>query len=130
MKYRAFEKALALAVLAESELHVLSVGERPPRFASTIDEVEDSREAAEEYYGNVGKQLQEQAERVEVTLTTHLEFGPDVETIVEFVKKNQFDLLVIGVVGHSKIFQKLMGTWGSTAQNLARLAPCTLLMVK
>jgi nucleotide-binding universal stress UspA family protein len=37
---------------------------------------------------------------------------------------------VIGFVGHSNVLKKLLGNWGSTAQNLTRLSPCTVLVVK
>jgi len=41
---RAFEKALALTLFAESELHVLYVSKSAPQFAATITEVEDHKE--------------------------------------------------------------------------------------
>jgi nucleotide-binding universal stress UspA family protein len=53
--------------------------------------------------------------------------GHEVETVINFAKERQADLLVIGFMGHSKIFGRI---WGSTSQNLARLAPCTVLVVK
>jgi nucleotide-binding universal stress UspA family protein len=46
---------------------------------------------------------------------------------VTFAKDHGFDLLVIGFMGHSKIFGRI---WGSTSQNLAKLSPCTVLVVK
>jgi len=53
--------------------------------------------------------------------------GHEVETIVTFAKDHGFDLLVIGFMGHSKIFGRI---WGSTSQNLTKLSPCTVLVVK
>jgi nucleotide-binding universal stress UspA family protein len=46
---------------------------------------------------------------------------------VQFVKERDFDVLVIGFMGHSRIFDRI---WGGTSQNLARLAPCSVLVVK
>jgi nucleotide-binding universal stress UspA family protein len=57
-------------------------------------------------------------------------YGQDVETTVSFISNQRFDLLVIGVVGRPNILKKLMDNRLSTSQNLAHLAPCTVLMVK
>jgi len=46
---------------------------------------------------------------------------------VEFIKQNGFDLLVIGFMGHSAVYDRVMG---STCQSLVRLAPCAVLVVK
>ena len=40
---------------------------------------------------------------------------------------HRFDLLVVGFMGHSTIFGH---EWGSTSQNLMRLAPCAVLVAK
>ncbi|PIW89068.1 MAG: universal stress protein, partial [Nitrospirae bacterium CG_4_8_14_3_um_filter_44_28] len=53
--------------------------------------------------------------------------GHEVETIVNYAKEGEFDLLVIGFMGHSKIFGRV---WGSTSQNITKLAPCTVVVVK
>jgi nucleotide-binding universal stress UspA family protein len=50
-----------------------------------------------------------------------------VETIVQFLNDRGFDLLVIGFMGHSRVFDHI---WSGTSQNLARLAPCSVLVVK
>jgi nucleotide-binding universal stress UspA family protein len=127
---RAFEKALALTLWAESELHVTYMSESPPQFASTIDEVDDHKEAAEAVYEDLAGELRRQAAGVEVSLETHFQYGQDVETIVSFIRDQHFDLLVIGVVDRPKILKKLTGNRLTIAQNLAHLAPCTVLMVK
>jgi nucleotide-binding universal stress UspA family protein len=127
---RAFEKALALTLWAESELHVTYMSESPPQFAATIAEVDDHKEAAEAAYDDLAGELRRQAASKEMSLETHFQYGQDVEAIVSFIRDHHFDLLVIGVVSRSKILKKLMGSWLSTSQNLALLAPCTVLMVK
>jgi nucleotide-binding universal stress UspA family protein len=50
-----------------------------------------------------------------------------VATIVQFAKDRGFDLLVIGFMGHSRVFERI---WGGTSQNLTRLAPCPVLVIK
>lgn len=127
---RAFENGLALALLAESDLHVISVCGDAPRFPASIDELEDYKEAAEAHYGDLHRDLQVRASNMEVSLDTHIQHGDVVRTIAAFTKENHVDLLVIGAVGRSSVLKKLAGKWGSTAESLARLAPCTVLMVK
>ena len=53
--------------------------------------------------------------------------GHEVEEIVTAAREGRFDLLVIGHHGHSRIFERTMG---STAQSIVRLAPCPVLVAK
>jgi len=46
---------------------------------------------------------------------------------VDYARDHHFDLVVIGFMGHSKIYDRV---WGSTSQNIARLVPCTVMVVK
>jgi nucleotide-binding universal stress UspA family protein len=50
-----------------------------------------------------------------------------VETIITAAREGEFDLLVVGFVGHSNVFGRVMG---GTTQNLSRLSPCSILIVK
>ena len=127
---RAFERALALTLWAESELHVMYMSESPPQFAASVAEVNDHKEGAEAAYDDLTGELRRQAAGKEVSLETHFQYGQDFESIVSFIRDHHFDLVVIGVVSRAKILKKLMGDWLSTSQKLALLAPCTVLMVK
>ncbi|MGE5443272.1 MAG: universal stress protein [Ignavibacteriales bacterium] len=49
------------------------------------------------------------------------------EKVINYINEGKFDLLVIGFMGHSKIFGRI---WGSTSQTITRLAPCTVMVVK
>jgi nucleotide-binding universal stress UspA family protein len=62
-----------------------------------------------------------------IMLHPHVIVGHEVKTIVEFVKAHPFDLLVIGFMGHSALYNRVMG---GTCQNLVRLAPCSVMVVK
>jgi nucleotide-binding universal stress UspA family protein len=53
--------------------------------------------------------------------------GHAVPTIVELVEREAFDLLVVGFMGHSAIYNRLIG---STTDRLVELAPCPVLVVK
>jgi nucleotide-binding universal stress UspA family protein len=119
-----------LAALSRDEFLVISVAEGLPRFAGTSGEVDDYKQHMQEHYRKLGEKLQQEAAKHRVPLHVHVQYGHETESIVTFTKKNKFDLLVIGFVGHSNVFKKLVGNWGSTAQNLTRLSPCTVLVVK
>ena len=51
----------------------------------------------------------------------------EVEIIVNYAKEGSFDLLLAGYHGHSRIFERVMG---STAQSIIRLSPCSVLLAK
>jgi nucleotide-binding universal stress UspA family protein len=47
--------------------------------------------------------------------------------IVEFIERERFDLLVIGYIGHSALYNRLIG---STTDRLVEVAPYHVLVVK
>ena len=62
-----------------------------------------------------------------IDIKTRVLPGHEVETIVKYAEEGEFDLLVVGFMGYSKIFGRI---WGSTSQNITKLAPCTVIVVK
>jgi nucleotide-binding universal stress UspA family protein len=62
-----------------------------------------------------------------VKLNVKITPGHEVETIIKYAKQEKFDLLIIGFMGHSKIFGTVMG---STANTIVRLSPCDVLVVR
>jgi len=124
--FKALEEALVLAVLAGIEVHTISV-EEVPRFPGTIGEVVEEKEAADTRFGTVIAKAEKMAADRGVQLKAHVLVGHEVKTIVEFVEEKGYDLLVVGFMGHSAIFDRIMG---GTCQSLVRLAPCTVLVVK
>ncbi|MBI5571243.1 MAG: universal stress protein [Desulfomonile tiedjei] len=124
--FKGLEEGLLLAKLAGIELHTISV-EEVPRFPGTIGEVVEEQEAADSRFGAAIVQARAMAEAQGVTLKSRVVIGHEVKTIVEFIKKYQYDMLVVGFLGHSALYDRIMG---GTCQNLVRLAPCTVLVVK
>ena len=124
---KALAVAVKLAAQFGAELHSISVEEKLPHYAATIGEVQESKQEAVNYFRKIVAEAQESAWASGVTLHSHVMPGHEVEAIVTFAKDHGFDLLVIGFMGHSKIFGRI---WGSTSQNLAKLSPCTVLVVK
>jgi nucleotide-binding universal stress UspA family protein len=124
---KALSLAIDLAKRYQAELHSISVEEHLPHYAATVGEVLEARTEADDYFKKITKEAKALATQQGVTLHAHVLPGHEVETVVTFTKEKGFDLLVIGFMGHSKIFGRI---WGSTSQNLTRLSPCAVLVVK
>jgi nucleotide-binding universal stress UspA family protein len=124
---KAVQAAIDLAKRYGSELHAISVEERLPHYAATVGEVVEAKQEAADFFRKVTQDAEAAALAQDVPITSHVLPGHEVEAIVTFAKDHGFDLLVIGFMGHSRIFGRI---WGSTSQNLAKLSPCTVLVVK
>jgi nucleotide-binding universal stress UspA family protein len=124
---KAVQAAVDLAKRYDAELHQLSVEEHLPHYAATVGEVVEAKQEAAEYFRKVIQEAELVARANGITLRAHVLPGHEVETIVTFTKDHAIDLLVIGFMGHSKVFGRI---WGSTSQNLTKLSPCSVLVVK
>jgi nucleotide-binding universal stress UspA family protein len=123
---KALAVALKLAHRIKARLHMICV-EEMARVPTTIDEVvEDKLEQNHRFEQVIGRaQLRAKAARVK--LETHVVPGHAVPSIIEFIEREGFDLLVIGYMGHSALYNRLIG---STTDRLVELAPCQVLVVK
>jgi len=124
---KALKTAIDLTKKYNAELHSISVEEGVPHYAATIGEVEEFRKEANDYFKNINDEAIEEAKQAGIELSVKVQAGHEVETIVHYAKDGNFDLLVIGFMGHSKIFGRV---WGSTSQNITKLSPCTVIVVK
>jgi len=123
----ALQVAIDLAKKYNAELHSISVEEGVPHYAATIGEVEEFKKEANGYFQKINDKAKEEVKKAGIDLHIKVQAGHEVETIVNYAKKENFDLLVIGFMGHSKIFGRV---WGSTSQNITKLSPCTVIVVK
>ena len=124
---KALRAAVDLAKHYGSELHSISVEEDLPHYAATVGEVREAKAEKNGYFARLVEEAREMAAREGVTLHSKVVAGHEVETIVEYAKDHHFDVVVIGFMGHSKIYDRV---WGSTSQNITRLVPCTVILVK
>jgi len=124
--FNALEEAVELAKRYGAELHTVSV-EEVPHYPGTVGEVVEAKHAANGKYGKAMQQAKEMAQKAGIELHCHVFAGHEVKTVVEFVKEKDFDLLVVGFMGHSALYERVMG---STCQSLVRLTPCSVLVVK
>jgi nucleotide-binding universal stress UspA family protein len=118
---------IGLAKSLGADLHCISVEEHLPHYAATIDEVEDAKDRIDTYFRTLTKEVQDQALLAGVELQTVIRRGHEVEAIVAYARDGQFDLLLAGYHGHSRIFDLVIG---STAQSIVRLSPCSVLLAK
>jgi len=124
---KALRAAVDLAKHYGSELHSISVEEDLPHYAATVGEVQEAKAEKNGYFAKLVEEAREMAVREGVTLHSKVVAGHEVETIVDYAKDHHFDVVVIGFMGHSKIYDRV---WGSTSQNITRLVPCTVILVK
>lgn len=124
--FRALAEAIELAKLYGAELHTISV-EEVPHYAGTVGEVLEEQDFAEHVFCEAIEKSKAMASEHGVEIQPHIVIGHEVRSIVEFIKVHDFGLLVVGFMGHSALYDRVMG---STCQNLVRLAPCSVLVVK
>jgi nucleotide-binding universal stress UspA family protein len=123
---RALSAAIKLAKQHDAQLHMVSV-EELPQFAASVDEVVEAKSEANHFFEGVLARAMGQAQAAGVTLTTHVIAGHAVAAIVGFVEREGADLLVIGYMGHSALYNRVIG---STTDRLVELAPSAVLVVK
>ena len=123
---KALKVAIEVAKRYGAELHSISVEEDLPHYAATVGEVLEAKEEKNHYFTGLNEGAREIAAKEGVTLHTKVMAGHEVQTIVDYAREHHFDLVVIGFMGHSKIYDRV---WGSTSQNITRLVPCTVIVV-
>jgi nucleotide-binding universal stress UspA family protein len=123
---RALTAAIELARRLHAPLQMVCV-EELPRFPTSVDEVVEEEAEARKLFDRVIQASHKQAKAAHVKLESHVIPGHAVSSIVEFVERERFDLLVVGFMGHSALYNRLIG---STTDRLVELAPCQVLVVK
>lgn len=123
---RSLALAIALAKQNGSELHMVCVEEIPymPEFVQEVEEQDDNTARRIEA---LIKRSRAMADAEQVKLRTHVLKGHPVRDIVGLGTELQVDLIVIGAVGHSALYERLIG---SRADRIVQLAKCPVLVVK
>ena len=123
---RALSGAIGVAARYGAALHMICV-EQLPNFPASVDEVvEDQLDAGHRYEAVIARATA-QAQAKGITLKTHVVAGHAVATICEFIQRESFDLLVVGYMGHSALYNRLIG---GTTDRLVEHAPCNVLVIK
>jgi nucleotide-binding universal stress UspA family protein len=123
---KAFTAGIELAQKISAELHMVIV-EELPRFPATIDEIAEEKDEANHHFAPLIDAAKAQAEAAGLTIETHLLPGHVVDAVIGLIKQLNIDLLVVGFMGHSQLYERIIG---STTDRLVRLASCAALVVK
>lgn len=126
MSWRAFSEGIAQAKLKSAVLHVVSIQEEVQASFSASD-VLAAEKTNRESLERVQIKARMEAEANQVTILTDISIGHSVAAMVDYVKKNKINMLIIGETGHSSIWGTLLGT---TAERIVRDAPCSVLIVR
>jgi len=124
--FKALAASFGVAHRHKAELHMITV-EELPRFPGSIDEVAGEIESADRRYAPVIAKSKAEAAAEGLTLHCHVLPGHAVSTIAEFCRERAFDLLIVGFMGHSMLYNRIIG---STTDRLVDHAPCSVLVVK
>jgi nucleotide-binding universal stress UspA family protein len=124
--FNALRLALAIAQQNNSELHMVCVEEVDyiPEF---IEEVREETGTAARRFHTVLQRSRGLAKEQHVPLKTHVIAGHAVRDILALASDIDAGLLVIGGTGHSRVYERMLGT---TAARVVHLAKCPVLVVK
>lgn len=123
---RALSAAINVAARNGAPLHMICV-EELPNFPASIEEVVEEEIDARHRYEAVVARAMAKAKSQGISLKTHVMAGHAVRAICEFVEREGFDLLVVGYMGHSAVYNRLIG---GTTDRLVEHAPCNVLVIK
>lgn len=127
---RAFISALRLAQSLNAELHAITVVDELPAYTAYAGAVDASisrvlKEDQMKQYEDLQTAARSLATDYNIELRSHLIEGRQVEAIIDFLRKHQADLLVVGLHPRDLLISRL---W-STVYELAQEAPCSVLGV-
>jgi nucleotide-binding universal stress UspA family protein len=123
---KALSGAIELAREISAGLHMVTV-EELPRFPASIDEIAEEKDEANHRFALVIDAAKAEAKAAGVVIETHLVPGHVVDGVIGLIKQLKADLLVVGFMGHSQLYERIIG---GTTDRLVRLAPCAVLVVK
>src|ERR1700751_545367 len=123
---KALAGAIELARQVSAELHMVAV-EELPRFPASIDEIAEEKDEANHRFVPVIDAAKAEAQAAGIAIEPHLVPGHVVDAVIGLIKQLRADLLVVGFMGHSQLYERIIG---GTADRLVRLAPCAVLVVK
>jgi nucleotide-binding universal stress UspA family protein len=120
-------RAFTVAQEYNAPLTMVWVRDTLPHQASTVGEVEDDNEDAEEYFNKLKSFAERVATEKNMTVQSVNLRGNASREIVKYAETNGFDLIVIGQVGHSGFLGRVLGP---TAERISETAHCDVLIVR
>ena len=124
---KAADIAIELAVMLQARLDVLSVEETPPRYVATHEESRREHSATVAYYDQLQAPIRQRAEQRGVQTRCAVLSGHEGQVILDYIREQRCDLLVLGYQGHSGVWGAFLG---STADKLVGHVPCSVLVIR
>ncbi len=123
----AAQAAITLAAHARAEMYLVSVIEEQPQYVAAREASAREYAEAQAYFTRAQEGLLRAAAQRHVTATSRILVGHEARQVLAYLAEAQADLLVIGFAGHSALWGSALG---GTAHQLARHAPCSVLVVR
>lgn len=123
---RALDVALKIEDGADN-VTVVSIEENLPQYAAMRGEVDEDKQAADEYFQRIGQEAADFAKTQGREIDFILLRGHAAQLLTEFATSADADLLVIGHSGHSGVWGSFLGT---SADKIVRHATCSVLVVR
>ncbi|HEY0797249.1 MAG TPA: universal stress protein [Acidisarcina sp.] len=125
---RALRAAISLAGTLSSHLHIVTVIKPAPVYTVYADAVDPQVARVIEgdhltFYAQLQARAATVAQAAELSVTKHLLQGVEVESIIDLLKAERVDLLVLGLHRETSTIARL---WNRVFE-LAENAPCSLL---
>jgi len=124
----ALDHAIRLAKQLGSRLTALWVKGSLPHFPETIDEVQTEESAAASFFKKLSKEIHNLSVQYSIELKIEHLSGHAAKTIIDYAKKINADLIVLGSVGHHSGI--LSGFLGHTADRVSENSPCSVLIIR
>ena len=122
--WKALRRAMQLAKSCKSGLTALSVDESTLYYPGKLGEVS---EEADGYIVKIQVEAVAAAKKEGIELAVESSSGNAAHRVVFFAEAAKFDLIVIGQMGHSKLWGRLLG---DTASRVVDQAYCDVLVVR
>ena len=123
----ALRQAAILAKEFNADLCAIWVRELLPRHSDLPGEYEEEAEAADEYFKERSREVQEAATGHGIPIRCETRRGHAAKAILHFADEGKYDLIVIGHSDHSELWGRLLG---DTADRISDQAHCSVLIVK
>lgn len=123
---KALDVGINLAKKYEAQLFTLSVIHLPD-YGGTVGEIEEAKYEGKGYYEKLLADASKKALNKGIELKPKIIFGHPADTIINYLIKEKFDLVVMGPKGRSKVERFLLG---SVSSKVIYHAPCKVMLVK
>ena len=123
----ALERGIELSHHSQALITALWVKAPLPQYAETVSEIEEERNAADEYFQQLQTETARFSSSGDVQIRMAMKTGNSAKCILSFAEEIHCDLIVIGHKGHSGMWGRFLG---HTADRVSENAHCSVLIVR